>query len=48
MRMRTRIIHQPIMSGFRWYLCRLVKLKLGNCLHCFWTNQLLCIRLHRW
>ena len=27
---------------------RLVKLKLGDCLYCFWSNQLLCIYLYRW
>ena len=26
---------------------QLFKLKLGDCLYCFWSNQLLCIRLHR-
>ena len=40
--------HQPIMPGFRCQVCRLVKLKLGDCLYCFWSNQLLCIYLHRW
>ena len=48
MRMRTRISHQPIVPGFRCQACRLIKLKLGDCLYCFWSNQLLCIYLHRW
>ncbi len=43
--MRTRISHQPIVPGLRFEVCRLVKLKLGDCLYCFWSNQQLCIRL---
>ncbi len=46
--MRTHISHQPIAPGFRCYVCRLVKLKLGDRLYCFWSNQLLCIYLGRW
>ncbi len=46
--MRTRISHQPLMPGFRYQVSRLVKLALGDCLYCFWSNQLLSIRLHRW
>ena len=45
---RTRISHQPIVPSFRCQVCRLVKLKLGDCLYCFWSNQLLCMYLHRW
>ena len=37
-----------IIPGFCCQVCRLVKPKLGDCLYCFWSNQLLCIRLHRW
>ncbi len=48
MRMRFRISHQPIMPGFRCQVCRQVKLQFGNCLYCFWSNQLLCIYLHGW
>ena len=44
----TRISHQPIVHGFRCQVCRLVKLQLGDCLYCFWSNQLLCNHLHRW
>ena len=47
-RTRTRISHQPIVPGFRCQVCRLVKLNFGDCLYCLWSNQLLCIRLHRW
>ena len=47
-RMRTRISHQPIVSCFSCQVCRLVKLNFGDCLYCFWSNQLLCIHLHRW
>ena len=46
--MRTRISHQPPMAGFCYQVSRLVKLALGDCLYCFWRNQLLSIRLHRW
>ena len=46
--MRTRISHQPIGSGFCCQVCRLVKLQFGDCLYCFWSNQLLGICLHRW
>ncbi len=46
--MRTRISHQPIVPSLRFEVCRLVKLKPGDGLYCFWSNQLLCIRLHRW
>ncbi len=46
--MRTSISHQPIMPGFRCQVCRLIKLKFGDSLYCFWSSQLLCIRLHRW
>ena len=45
---RIRTGHQPIMPGLRFEVCHLVKLKLGDCLYCFWSNHLLCIRLHRW
>ncbi len=48
MRMRTRISLQPIVHGFCCQVCRPVKLKLGDCLYCFWSNQLLGIFLHRW
>ncbi len=44
----TRISHQPIEHDFCCQVCRLVKLKLGDYLYCFWSNQLLCIHLHRW
>ena len=37
-----------IIPGFRCQVCRLVKLNFGDCLYCFWSHQLLCIRLHRW
>ena len=41
--------HQPptYHAVLRFEVCRLVKLQFGNCLYCFWSNQLLCIRLHR-
>ncbi len=32
---RTRISHQSIMAGFRFEVCRLVKLQPGDCLYCF-------------
>lgn len=31
----TRIAHQPILPGFRCQICRLVKLKFGDCLYYF-------------
>ena len=46
--MRTRISHQPIVLGVRCQVCRLVKLRFGDCLYCFWSNQLLYIYLYRW
>ena len=45
---RTHRGRPLIIPGFRCKVCRLVKLKLGDCLYCFWSDQLLCIRLHRW
>ena len=47
-RTRTRISHQSIMLGLHFEVCRLVKLNFGDCLYCFWSNQLLCNRLDRW
>ena len=32
-RTRTRISHQPIVPGFRCQVCRLIKLKFGDCLY---------------
>ncbi len=48
LRIRTHRGRPLIIPGFCCQVCRLVKLKLGDCLYCFWSNQLLCIRLHRW
>ncbi len=46
--MRIRSGRPLIMPGFRFEVCRLVKLQSGDCLYCFWSNQPLCIYLHRW
>ena len=46
----TRIMHQPIITGFRCQICRLLKLKFMDCLkHPFRISQLLPnLHLERW